>query len=200
MLEAKSELLRLTKMTKGIFNKVHGAFLHQHIEQEFLDRINQDLQNLKSFERSLVYYLTKVYQEHPSAETSEVLIQMSRITSDLNEIGVTCSNLSNLVYYKTENRLVIDEQVYRGLSKIFDYLLESFDRITKDINQDKPANIEKHIILEEKINQQKNHLRMLQLSKEHNVDLENELLVTDVTNTLLQLSRYLFGISTILRK
>lgn len=200
MLEAKSELLRLTKMTKGIFNKVHGAFLHQHIEQEFLDRINQDLHDIKSFERNLVYHLTKVYQEHPSAETSAILIQMTRITSDLNEFGMTCSNLANLVHHKSENRLLINEQVFRDLGKIFEILLEVFERVTKDINQSKPINKEKYVVLEEKINQQKSHLRMLQLSDKENIDLENELLVTDFTNTLMQLSRHLFGISLILEE
>ena len=198
VLEAKNDLLRLTRMTKGIFNKVHGAFLHQQIERQFLDAINEDFQHIKSFERNLVNYLTRVYQEHPSAETSEVLIHMTRITSDLKEVALSSSALANLVYQKTENRLLIDEQVYRGLGKVFEHLLEIFDRILKDINRNTAANIEKYIVLEEKINQQKNHLRMIQLSKLIDIDLENELLVTDFTNTLVLIARQLFSISTIL--
>jgi len=51
VLEAKNDLLRLTKMTKGIFNKVHGAFLHQHVERQFLDAINRDFQHIKALKR-----------------------------------------------------------------------------------------------------------------------------------------------------
>jgi phosphate:Na+ symporter len=198
VLEVKNDLLRLTKMSKEIFDKVHNAFLHQKIEQQFLDEINEEFLDVKSFETTLVNYLSKVYQEHPSAETSEVLIDMTRITSDLKEVGLSSNLIANLVYQKIENRLLIDEQVYRGLGKIFEYLIESFGRILKDINRNTSVNIEKYIVLEEKINQQKSHLRMLQLSKEVNIDLENELLVADLTNALSLVGNQLFSISSIL--
>ena len=198
VVEAKNDLLRLTEMTKDIFLKVNKAFSHQKTEPDFLDTINEDSQNIKTFETNLADYLSTVYQEHPSAETSLVLIHMTRISSDLKEAASSCRSLAALVNQKSENRSVSDQQTYRVLNKIFEHLLETFEFILKDINQRSKTNIEKHIILKETINQQKNHLRMLQLSKVENIDLEKELLITDFTNNLTVLSAQLFRITSVL--
>lgn len=198
VLEAKSELLRLSKLIKGIFNKVHGAFLHQQVEQQFLDQINEEISNVKSKESSLLSYLTKVYKESPSAETSEILLSMTKIASELNEIGITSYNLAELVYNKKKNRTLLDEQIFRNLGKIFEQLAATFDQIITDINKNSQSKVETYLILEEKINQLNNHIRMLQLSQEKPTEVEHELLIGDITNTLSLVSRYLFNISSIL--
>ena len=199
ILEAKGELLNLTKVSQGIYLKVHKGFQTQSVERSFLNEIDNSIEELKSINTRLINYLTTVFQEHPSAETSEILVNMGRITSDMKEIGLTCNNIAELVYNKTEKRLVIEEKIFRSLDQMFGHISEGFDYVVTDIYKNSKVDIEKYRILEEKIHHLQNHLRMVQIAKmEENEYVEAIFLSKEIAVQLALLTRQLYRVSEVL--
>ncbi len=196
ILEAKGELLKLSKVAQDIYMKVSQGYQTQSVERSFLDEIDHDIDELKSINARLINYLTTVFQEHPSADTSEILVNMGSITSDMKEIGLTCHKISELVYNKTEKRLVIDEKIFRSLNQMFALITEGFDFVVNDIYQNSKVDTDKYQVLEEKIHHLQNHLEMIQIARlRDQANVEAIFLSKDIALQLSLLTRQLYRVS-----
>ena len=198
VLEAKGELLRLSKRVQRVFETVNGGCLIGKMDHEFLEEIDEGIQGIRNHENALLGSLSKVLQEHPSAETSQVLMDMSRITADLREVSLTCYRLAELVTEKAESRIRFIEKEYHMLYRSFELLLSALVQVSLDVHESDDLEENNYEVFSEKFEHLQNNFRMIQCAQELNIDMRSKLLGADLMSQLALLSRQIRGIGEVL--
>ena len=198
VLEAKGELLRLSKRVQRVYEMVYGGFVIKRVDHEFLAEIDEDIQAIRTHENALLASLSNILQEHPSAQTSQVLMDMSRITADLREVSLTCYRLAELVAEKTDSRIVFQEKEYQILDRGFRLLLEALGQVAIDVYQTDSTEGDHYEVYYEKFEHLQSNFKMVQCAQEGNVDVKSKLFGSDFMTQMFMLNRQIRRIGEVL--
>lgn len=162
IIEAKKEVIKFAELSKRMFNMIPDLLLETDNKKfiEKHERIKKYEDITDKIEIEVANFLVKVSKNKISDETSQQIRGMLRMNNNFEKIGDVCYQMSIAIEKKNEEKAWFTPTQRERLKEMFILINQAFDVMLENIKaEDGKADIQKAIVIENKINDLRDIMR-----------------------------------------